>query len=128
MKYLIDTHILIWYGAGTKYLKPNTVALLRNPDNEIFVSHASIWEMAIKASIGKLQLGFPISQLEEKLSQLGFKLLPFDFRHYEALSNLPFFHNDPFDRMIIAQAMIENVEIVTHDAHFSGYPVRVVKA
>ena len=126
MRYLIDTHILIWHGENNPALKSETALLLNDPSNEILVSFASIWEIAIKASIGKLELGFPIGRLEQILSQHGFTIIPFEFRHFEAVSNLPFFHNDPFDRMIIAQAQTENIEIITHDNRFKHYSVKVV--
>ena len=125
MKYLIDTHILIWHGNNNPALKPPVLALLNDPANEILVSHASLWEMAIKISLGKLTLGFPISQLESTLQQNGFQLFPFDFPHYQAFSTLPFHHTDPFDRMMIAQAIVENLEIITHDDKFQLYPVTV---
>ncbi len=128
MKYLIDTHVLIWHAENNTALKPSILSILNDPANDLFVSHASLWEMAIKVSIGKLKLGYSIQQLELLLLQNGFVLLPFDFAHYQVLSILPFHHNDPFDRMIIAQAMSENIEIITHDEKFKGYKVGVVWA
>lgn len=126
MKYLIDTHILIWHGENNTSLTPRVLTLLNDPSNEILVSHASLWEMAIKLSLGKLKLGFPISQLEYVLQQNNFSLLPFDFRHYESLSNLPFHHSDPFDRMIIAQAYCDKLQIITKDDKFNSYPVQLI--
>ena len=76
----------------------------------------------------EIPMGFPISQLESILLQNNFLLLPFEFAHYEALSKLPFHHNDPFDRMIIAQAQDENLEIISQDEKFKYYPVKVVWA
>jgi len=128
MKYLIDTHVLIWHGENNPALKPHVLAMLNDPTNEILVSHASLWEMAIKISLGKLTLGFPISQLEAALQQNGFELLSFDFGHYQAFSTLPFHHYDPFDRMMIAQAIVEDIEIITHDDKFRLYPVKIVWA
>lgn len=126
MNYLIDTHILIWHAENNPALKPAVLALLDDLNNQIFVSHASLWEISIKTSLGKLHLGFPVSHLAVGLEKNGFSLLPFDFRHYEALSTMPFHHNDPFDRMIIAQAQTEQFEVITHDEKFGLYPVRVV--
>ena len=128
MKYLIDTHILIWHGENNPALKPSLLDLLNDPSHEFLVSHASLWEMAIKTSLGKLKLGFPIAKLEDSLQENGFQLLPFGFAHYEVLSKLPFHHNDPFDRMIIAQAMVGGMEVVTHDDKFGHYPIKVVWA
>lgn len=126
MKYLIDTHILIWHGENNPALKPSTLDLINNRENEILISHATLWEISIKVSLGKLKLGFPITRLEDALLENGFTLLAFDFTHYEILSNLPF-HNDPFDRMIIAQAMTEKTDIITHDDKFKLYPVSVIQ-
>lgn len=128
MRYLLDTHVVIWHGENNPILKPQVLSLLNDPANELLVSHASLFEMAIKISIGKLHLGYPISHLKRVLLQNGFQLLPFDFPHYQALSTLPFHHNDPFDRMIISQATCENVEVVTHDVKFQNYPIGIVWA
>ncbi|MEK7255165.1 MAG: type II toxin-antitoxin system VapC family toxin [Bacteroidota bacterium] len=128
MKYLLDTHIIIWHGENNPALKPAILSLLNDPANELLVSHASLFEMAIKISTGKLQLGYPISHLKTALAQNGFQLLPFDFPHYQVLSSLPFQHNDPFDRMIISQALCENVEVITHDEKFKNYPISIVWA
>lgn len=126
MKYLVDTHILIWHGENNPALKPDTISILNDASNEIFVSHASLWEMAIKVSLGKLQLAVPVEQFGEALIRNGFTLLAFDLPHYSALSKLPFHHNDPFDRMLIAQAISEQLEIITYDDKFNLYPVKIL--
>ena len=108
MKYLVDTHILIWHGENNTALKPATSLLLNNPANELFVSHASLWEMAIKVSTEKLKLAVSVAQMGEELVQNGFALLPFEFAHYNTLSSLPFHHNDPFDRMMIRKQCANN--------------------
>lgn len=123
MKILIDTHILIWHGENNVKLTAGALALLDDPANEVFVSHASLWEIAIKVGLGKLDIAVPIDQLETVIFQNGFDLLPFRAGHYLALSTLPFFHNDPFDRMLIAQAMSEGLALLTHDDKFKLYPV-----
>ena len=127
MKYLIDTHILIWHGENNPALKPETLAILNDPANDILVSHASLWEMSIKVSLGKLQLGYSLRSLESILLLNNFNLLPLDFTHYQTLSNLPFHHNDPFDRMIIAQAESEEIAIITNDDKFKHYSVRIIQ-
>jgi PIN domain nuclease of toxin-antitoxin system len=128
MKYLIDTHILIWHGENNPALKAPVLNALNDLENEIIISHASLWEIAIKVSIGKLKLGFPIARLEDVLLENGFTLMPFEFSHYQVLSELPFHHTDPFDRMIIAQALSEKLDIVTHDDKFGLYSVPVIWA
>ena len=126
MKYLVDTHILIWHGENNPTLKPVTLALLNDPANELLISHASLWEMAIKVSLGKLKLLVTVEQMGQELVRRGFTLLPFEFVHYGVLSSLPFHHNDPFDRMMIAQAMCEQLDVITYDDKFRMYPVNVV--
>jgi PIN domain nuclease of toxin-antitoxin system len=128
MKYLIDTHILIWHGESNPALKPSMLAILNNLQNEIFISHASLWEITIKVSLGKLKLGFPLASLEYVLLENGFTLLPFEFSHYQILSELPFHHNDPFDRMIISQALSEKLDIITHDDKFGLYSAPIIWA
>lgn len=91
----------------------------------MFVSHAAIWEMTIKYSLGKLALEHSLSEWENLLLQNHFDLLPSTFRHFETLASLPFHHQDPFDRLMIAQAIAENFTLISHDPKFSMYPVRL---
>ena len=128
MRYLIDTHVLIWHGENNPALKPPMLDILNNLENEILVSHASLWEMAIKVSLGKLKLGLPIARLEDVLLENGFTLMPFEFSHYQVLSSLPFHHSDPFDRMIIAQALSEKLDVITHDDKFGLYSAPIIWA
>ncbi|MEO6038990.1 MAG: type II toxin-antitoxin system VapC family toxin [Saprospiraceae bacterium] len=125
MRYLVDTHILIWHGENNPALKSTTLTLLNDPANELFISHACLWEMAIKVSLGKLKLASSVEQIGQELGQNGFTLLPFDLAHYGVLSTLPFHHNDPFDRMMIAQAICEQLEVITYDDKFKLYPVKL---
>ncbi|GET40025.1 type II toxin-antitoxin system VapC family toxin [Microseira wollei] len=126
MKYLIDTHILIWFIEGDEKLSEAARSLIANPANEIYVSQASLWEMTIKISIGKLSLSISLSELELFLVSNQFQILETQFRHYEILQDLPFHHQDPFDRMIIAQAKAENYTIITHDDRFKLYDVKLL--
>lgn len=125
MKYLIDTHILIWFLEGDKQLSTEISALIENSQNEVYISQASLWEMAIKIGIGKLRLSISLSELEQFLMGHQFQILPINFPHYEELQNLPFHHQDPFDRMIIAQAKVENLILITHDRRFQMYDVNL---
>lgn len=127
MRYLLDTHVLIWH-AENQNLSQNVLNIINNPENTILVSHASLWEMTIKVSIGKLKLNFSIAEFPKLLSQNQFSILPFDFKNYEILSQLPFHHQDPFDRMLIAQAMSENIPIISHDSKFDLYDVVIIDA
>jgi PIN domain nuclease of toxin-antitoxin system len=126
MNYLIDTHILIWFIEGNEKLSKQAQALIANPSNDIYISQASLWEMTIKISIGKLSLSISLSELEQFLSDNQFQILDAKFRHYEILQNLPFHHQDPFDRMIIAQAKAEDYTLITNDDYFKLYEVKLL--
>lgn len=127
MKYLIDTHTLIWYISGDKQLSKKAVSILQNEKNNIFVSKASLWEIAIKISIGKLNTSINFSDLEKFLSDNNFEILEINFKHFEHLLNLPVHHNDPFDRIIICQSIIENIPVITYDNKFNFYGVSILK-
>ena len=126
MNYLIDTHILIWFIEGNTNLSKQAQDLIANPANSIYVSQASLWEMTIKISIGKLSLSISLSELEVFLINNQFQILDAKFSHYEILQHLPFHHQDPFDRLIIAQAKAEDYMIITNDNRFKLYNVKLV--
>ena len=125
MKYLIDTHILIWFIEGSAQLSQDVQLLIANPRNNIYISQATLWEMTIKISISKLSLSISISELERFLIEHQFQILETKFSHYEVLQQLPFHHQDPFDRLIIAQAKAEKYMILTHDDKFKMYNVQL---
>ena len=126
MNYLIDTHVLIWFGETDEQLPLSTRNIIEEVGNNIFVSHASIWEMAIKMSLGKLQVSYTLPEWEKFLQENAFLMLPNKFSHYEVLLSLPFHHQDPFDRLLIAQAIAEDFTIITHDPKFRAYPVKLL--
>ncbi|MFP4100079.1 type II toxin-antitoxin system VapC family toxin [Coleofasciculus sp.] len=126
MNYIIDTHILIWFIEGNTNLSQQAQKLIANPAHNIYVSQASLWEMTIKISIRKLSLSISLSELELFLINNQFKILDAKFSHYEVLQHLPFHHQDPFDRLIIAQAKAEDYLIVTNDNRFKLYNVKLV--
>ncbi|MEQ9550436.1 MAG: type II toxin-antitoxin system VapC family toxin [Coleofasciculus sp. G3-WIS-01] len=126
MNYIIDTHILIWFVEGNTKLSQQAQKLIANPANNIYVSQASLWEMTIKISISKLSLSISLSELELLLINNQFQILDTKFSHYEVLQHLPFHHQDPFDRLIIAQAKAEDYIIVTNDNRFKLYNVKLV--
>jgi len=121
MNYLIDTHILLWYMVGDKRVNKETHTILEDPSNTIFLSNVSLWEIAIKTSIGKLKLKGNMVDLEKYLLEIGCQILPFDFEDLETLLILPFHHQDPFDRLIIAQGKNKSLEIITNDSYFKEY-------
>lgn len=126
MKYIIDTQILIWQISGNTRIHSDTIGIITNADNEVYVSWASIWEITVKASIGKLFLGISLSELEKYLNQNGYKILDFNFRYFDVLKTLNYFHRDPFDRLIISQAIAEALTLITSDDKMEQYDVKLI--
>jgi len=126
LKYLIDTQILIWLFISPNKIPSNIQHLLKNLDNEIYVSKVSIWEIAIKVSIGKLIIPFEIKKLIFEIKGMNIKILNIKNQHLIKVTDLPFLHKDPFDRLIISQAFIERITIISSDNHFSKYDVKVL--
>ena len=124
MKLLLDTHTLIWWLANNPTLSQAAKKAISNPDNLVFVSAASAWEIAIKKSLGKLDAP---DDLELQIDQHNFHSLPITIAHGIAVGKLSLHHNDPFDRMIIAQAIHESLTIITRDKKFSPYNVSILK-
>lgn len=122
MRYLLDTHSLIWFFSGNPNLSDNVRDLMENIKHKKLISLASVWEMAIKKSKGKLNLSLPLEYyIEQKIRLEDFELLPIKLNHLEAVSGLHFYHNDPFDRLLIAQAIIEDIPILSRDTAFDSY-------
>ena len=123
MDLLLDTHTFLWFVWNDPQLSATARALLVDPANRKLISAASHWEIAIKVSIGKLNLGEPFrSFMHREITRNYFELLPISLDHSAAASVLPFHHHDPFDRMLVAQATVENLPLVSADATFDGYP------
>jgi PIN domain nuclease of toxin-antitoxin system len=125
MTYLIDTHILIWYAENDSKLSQNVLNIISNLENQIYVSHASLWEITIKKGLGKLYYPDSILQMAYFLNLNLFSILDFEFSHYNKYLELPLYHNDPFDRMLISQAQSENFTIITQDEKFRNYDVSI---
>lgn len=125
MRLLLDTHTFLWFIAGSKSLSQNARDLIEDVANEKFVSAASIWEIAIKHSIGKLPLAAPFRTLiPQQLALNGFDLLPITVSQLSLLVALPFHHRDPFDRLLIARSLVDNLFLVSTDAKFDAYGVQ----
>ena len=125
MRLLLDTHTLIWYVNRDARLSPAAKALIDDLANEQIVSVVSLWEITIKHSLGKLTIALPLANLLALSSgQNPFHLLPIEPAHLLALAQLPFHHNDPFDRLLAAQALAENLPIVSIDAALDAYGVQ----
>ncbi|WP_313657036.1 type II toxin-antitoxin system VapC family toxin [Planktothrix agardhii] len=124
MRILIDTHVFIWWTSDSQKLSFTVYNLLTNPKIQVILSVVSIWEMQIKLSLGKLQLKTALPELvEDEVKQNRIELLPLDLSHIYALSNLPNYHRDPFDRLLIAQAKREELVIISIDEKFDGYDI-----
>lgn len=125
MRLLLDTHSFLWFIEGSANLSPTARIVIEDPDNQPFLSMASLWEMAIKLSLGKLTLGEPFNTFVPQQMHLnGIRLLPIELAHVSAVATLPFLHRDPFDRLLIAQSIVERIPLVTADSSFSLYPVQ----
>ena len=126
MRYIIDTQAFIWYAMGDKQLSKAALDIIES-DAVRYVSIASIWEMAIKNNIGKLNFELPFQELISTQLEINhYEILNIELPHVFQLANLPLHHKDPFDRILIAQAISENIPIVSIDAYFSSYPVSVI--
>jgi len=126
MRLLLDTHTLIWFFAGDSQLSTNARILIEDEDNNKLVSIASIWEMAIKESKGDLNLSLPLHEyIAQKLSLEDFNLLNINLDHLSQIVTMPFYHKDPFDRLLIAQAIMEGIPILSKDSKFDAYSKNV---
>ena len=124
MKYLLDTHTLIWFLMGDKKLSDKARRLIENPGNRKFLSIASLWEIAIKVSLGKLALGKSFEKLfPEQLHFNHIQILDITVDSLTKLTTLPFHHRDPFDRLIIAQAFVEGLPVIGADTVFDAYGI-----
>ena len=123
MRLLIDTHVLLWADERPRAIAPDLRAALVDVTNEIFVSAASIWEIAIKRAVGKLRFDRPIAAT---VTALGFEVLDITGTHAEHAGGLPRHHNDPFDRLIIAQAALEGMVLGTQDRLMRPYGIAMI--
>ena len=122
---LLDTHVVLWALADPDRLRPEVRERITDPRHAVFVSAASIWEVEIKRALGKLRAP---DGLHTRCVELGFDALDITFEHVTVAGQLPMHHADPFDRMLIAQAIVEHATIVTADSAFAAYNVDVLTA
>ena len=124
MRHLLDSHTLLWYTLGTPQLSTTANGVIVNPASEILISPASYWEIAIKISIGKLTLNQPYEDfIDACLNKYGFRILPVEPKHTARLIGLPFHHKDPSDRLLVAQAIVESIPIISSDAVLDAYGI-----
>ncbi|MDY0170137.1 MAG: type II toxin-antitoxin system VapC family toxin [Thermoguttaceae bacterium] len=125
MRLLLDTHAFLWFVTNDSNLSEAALEFVAEPTNEVLVSPASCWEIAIKVSLGKYLLTAPFEKFfREGIEENDMAVLPIDIRHAAVLSSLPMHHKDPFDRMMVSQAIAEQIPIVSRDASLDAYGVR----
>ena len=125
MRLLLDTHAFLWFVAGDTTLSARGRALIEDDANEKLVSLASLWEIAIKTSIGKLPLKKPFEQfIPEQLQRNGFQVFGLTVEHTAKVAALPLHHRDPFDRMLVAQCLVENLPLLSSDEPLDAYGIQ----
>jgi PIN domain nuclease of toxin-antitoxin system len=127
MNYLLDTHTFLWWADQYTLLSSTAYQLCQDTENTLFLSIASVWEIQIKVQIGKLALPMPLKDMVDiHIKNNKIEFLPIQLPHIYHLATLPNHHKDPFDRLLISQAMIENLPMITSDADIAKYPVQTV--
>jgi PIN domain nuclease of toxin-antitoxin system len=125
LRLLLDTHTLLWFALNDPQLTAPAMSLIVDPNNDKLVSPASYWEIAIKISVRKYALSKPYEDfMREAIDKNGFGYLHIEPKHTAVLTSLPFHHKDPFDRLLIAQAMVEGIAIVSNDVMLDAYPIK----
>jgi PIN domain nuclease of toxin-antitoxin system len=123
---LLDTHALIWLLEGDLRLSQTARSAIEDPQNTNFISIATFWEIAIKTSLGKLETKTPLSNLKHMTLDNGIEILPITIEHTLIVSDLAFHHRDPFDRLLIAQAIHEKMSVLSRDEHFKQYAIHII--
>lgn len=127
MRLLVDSHALVWAMLNDHRLSPRSRRAFREGTDELHVSHVSLWELSIKITIGKLRtLGSSISYLRDECNEHGISVIPLRFDHILRAESLPLHHRDPFDRLLVAQALEEDLAILSSDSRLRQYSARVV--
>ena len=124
MRHLIDSQSLIWYVDQDHLLGAAAHAAITDPANDLLLSAATVWEIAIKVGLGKLTLSLPFRQwMNQAIADLGLRLLPIKVEYADVQAGLPRHHGDPFDRLLVAQAMVENVPVISADPRLDAYGI-----
>jgi len=127
MRLLFDTHTFIWWDSDPNRLSEQVLSLCQNSENELLLSVVSVWEMQIKHQLNKLELRLPLAELiNEQCERNGIQLLSVTLDHVLALDNLPLLHRDPFDRLLVAQANVEDILLISGDPIFCQYDVNCI--
>ncbi len=122
-KILLDTHAYIWFSEDSPQLSPDARKLIEKEDNDVYLSIVSLWEMAIKINLGKLSMKRPFVAIKQDLIDHDFRLLPLIFSDLTQYLPLELHHRDPFDRMLIAQSLAQNLPLVSKESVFDNYPI-----
>lgn len=126
MNLLLDSHVFLWLMNEPERLPHKVLAMCEGPENSLHLSVASVWELQIKQTLGKLTMQQPLKAILDEQQQINsMEVLPVKLNHLWRLSDLPRVHNDPFDRLLIAQAIVEDMSLVSADQMFSSYPVKL---
>jgi PIN domain nuclease of toxin-antitoxin system len=124
MRLLLDSHTVIWWVDQDQLLSRAAHAAITDPANDLLVSAATIWEIAIKVGLGKLSLSMPYREwMSQAIADLGVNVLPITVEYADVQANLPMHHRDPFDRLLVAQAQVERISIVSADPDFDQYGI-----
>jgi PIN domain nuclease of toxin-antitoxin system len=126
MRVLLDTHTFLWWDGDPGKLSARSREVCQNPENTLLLSTASVWEIQIKMQLGKLKVDLPLAVLIEQQLENGIEILPVQVAHVLELGNLPVHHKDPFDRLLNAQARIEDAAFMSADPVVAQYPVEVI--
>ena len=128
MDYLLDTQVIIWFVDGDERIPQSIRDTVKSPENSVLITIVSLWEIAIKRSINKLELSTGLADIQNKILSEQVDTLPIKISHLKAVETLTYQgkHRDPFDRLIISQAIVEDLTLISSDLHFSNYPVRLL--
>jgi PIN domain nuclease of toxin-antitoxin system len=126
MDFLLDTNAFLWFSEDNPKLSPTAKKYIEDPNNYCYMSIASLWEISIKISLNKINLKISFEKFFRLIEDNGFKVLPITFEHTLQVSKLIFHHKDPFDRLIISQAIVEDVPIITSDEIFNSYKIKCI--
>jgi PIN domain nuclease of toxin-antitoxin system len=127
MRVLVDTHTFLWALLKDHRLSARAKQILISREHELYFSLVSLWEIAVKMKIGKLNtVGSSVTYIRDEMAEYGMELLPIRYEHILELERLPLHHSEPFDRLLIAQAVAESLPILTHDEKFPLYPVKLI--
>lgn len=124
---MLDTHILLWVAQGSEQLSNKARSLIENPENQLYFSAASLWEISIKNKLGRADFKVDLAVLRRNLLDNGFEEMAINSAHAIGVDALPNIHKDPFDRMLVAQTAVEGITLMTADSVVAEYPVALIK-